>query len=290
MSDPNNATPVASENTSTTTAAPQAAPATPPTQPDSNQQAFAALASRERELRQAQESFKKDRDAYLSAVESEKKEMAAWKKSRDNARRDPLGYLKAAGLEYDQVSQAVLNDGKPSADLIALDVEQKLEQARAEWKAEMESERQKLADERKANDAAVVDRWKKQTADWVASQADKFELVNHYGLGASVADAIQKAWDENQEELTREAAAERLENTLRESVSKLKATKFWATLMETKPADAKPATDQRVVSAEKKPAAPDLTNRASAMPTTNIADGLSPAQRWEALKKSKGIS
>jgi len=286
------------ENTNPTTAeAPATTPATPAPAVATPDPAFAALAAKERELRQAQESFKKDRDAYMASVSEDKKGLEAWKKATANAKRDPLGYLKAAGIEYDQVSQAVLNDGKPSADLIALDVESKLEAAKAEWKAEMEAERKRLSDERAASESAVVERWARQTTDWVKSEGEKYELVNLYDLGGQIPQAIQKAWDDNQEELTREAAAERLENHLREQVRGLKKTKFWSELLKEPAAtDAKSDTGKPAVS-EKQPAprveqrvkAPTLTNDVNAMPST-IPEGLSPQQKWEALKKAKGLT
>ena len=79
--------------------------------PDFSRQ-FSAIARRERELRQ-RESRMKEMEARLSEVQGHKNEYSG---IQDLARKNPYEAMKKLGIDYDALTQQVINEGEPTAD------------------------------------------------------------------------------------------------------------------------------------------------------------------------------
>ena len=79
--------------------------------PDFSRQ-FSAIARRERELRQ-RESRMKEMEARFSEVEGHKNEYSG---IQDLARKNPYEAMKKLGIDYDALTQQVINEGEPTAD------------------------------------------------------------------------------------------------------------------------------------------------------------------------------
>ena len=79
--------------------------------PDFSRQ-FSAIARRERELRQ-RESRMKEMEARFSEVEGYQNEYSG---IQDLARKNPYEAMKKLGIDYDALTQQVINEGEPTAD------------------------------------------------------------------------------------------------------------------------------------------------------------------------------
>ena len=79
--------------------------------PDFSRQ-FSAIARRERELRQ-RESRMKEMEARFSEVEGYQNEYSG---IQDLARKNPYEAIKKLGIDYDALTQQVINEGEPTAD------------------------------------------------------------------------------------------------------------------------------------------------------------------------------
>tara|TARA_Y100000593_G_scaffold93929_1_gene190659 strand:+ start:2689 stop:3543 length:855 start_codon:yes stop_codon:yes gene_type:complete len=79
--------------------------------PDFSRQ-FSAIARRERELRQ-RESRMKEMEARFNEVEGYQNEYSG---IQDLARKNPYEAMKKLGIDYDALTQQVINEGEPTAD------------------------------------------------------------------------------------------------------------------------------------------------------------------------------
>ena len=79
--------------------------------PDFSRQ-FSAIARRERELRQ-RESRMKEMEARFNEVEGYQNEYSG---IQDLARKNPYEAIKKLGIDYDALTQQVINEGEPTAD------------------------------------------------------------------------------------------------------------------------------------------------------------------------------
>jgi DNA repair exonuclease SbcCD ATPase subunit len=105
---------------------------------------FSAL-NRERKALSAKEvEIKK----AMAQVESEKAEMAKWKEQQAAIKdaKNPLKALEAYGYSYEDAAQFLLNDSKPTPDLMIKGVEEKVQALQAQLE---EERRQKTEYERK---------------------------------------------------------------------------------------------------------------------------------------------
>src|SRR5687767_14150950 len=108
---------------------------TPAVKPQEDQEfskKFAALAKRERLLRQKEEQAKAQWDA-----------VQRFEQARKQAKSNPLGFLEEAGLSYQEITDYLLNDSKPSPDAQIQALREQIEQERRE---RQEAEERKKAE------------------------------------------------------------------------------------------------------------------------------------------------
>ena len=79
--------------------------------PDFSRQ-FSAIARKERDLRQ-RESRMKEMEARLSEVQGHKNEYSG---IQELASKNPYEAMKKLGIDYDALTQQVINEGEPTAD------------------------------------------------------------------------------------------------------------------------------------------------------------------------------
>lgn len=285
--------------------APQAAPAAPAPDP------MEAVKAAQRELFNQREAWKKERaEAEAKWAETQKTHAERLKAAEEaerfkrNLKRDPMGSLKELGLPWEELQETALQDGKPTAGLLAKDLEERMEARIREVQEAADrriAEMQKAADEyRQKTEQQAEQAWRHQTTEWVKAAGEQYELVNLYGLQANVAELMKNRWETNGENLSREQAAAELEKNLQAEVDKLKNTKYFKSVS-APPAPAedvgesKPKAVHKLVNdgreelkREKTPAAPTLTNDL-APSTAPVPDNMSPAARWEFLKRQHGL-
>lgn len=217
---------------------------------------FAALTKKERAI--------VERERALKAQE---REVSEWKKAREAARLDPLAFLEANGLSYDQVTQFVLNDRKlTEAQRLAL-VEERLKK-----EDESRAEAAKAAEQREIQE--TINGHKSAIGEFLSKGGDDFEVtMSHGDEGVElVYQVIEQRYRETfdpetgQGEILPIADAAKeveayLENLARERVLKLKKFQPKGEVKNEAASPTPPATG--VVPETKRPA-PTLTNAAVA--------------------------
>ena len=187
-----------------TPAATEAAPPEPPKPPQAKdgptEQDWAAYHRKVKEFRRQQEEVK----AQAARVKQLEETLA-------RAKENPLALLEAAGLSYEQLTQAVLRDGQePTPDDRVRSLEEKLAAIEAEKQQQLEAARQ-------AQRQQVVESAKAQAIALAKKEAAKFK-----GLAALGDEAKETVWamaqelmPEYGEELTDSLVLEQAETRLR---------------------------------------------------------------------------
>jgi hypothetical protein len=250
-----------------------------------------------KEREEAQTKWQQEQAAHKARLDA----ADANEKRLRNLKRDPLGSLKELGVPWEEVQEAALQDGKPGPGLMARDLEDRMEARIREIEAAAQKRIQELEEQsktyREQQEQGARQAWHSQTAQWVAAQADKYELINLYGLQANVGQEIERQWEQTGERAKPEEVAAKLEEYLQGEVRKLEKTKFFQSI--TKPAEKPVEVSEsegrarnvyRDIKGEvKREQAPTLTNDLTPSTTTTLSESLTPAQRWEAAKKQYGL-
>lgn len=294
----NQAAPITSTTTSTQTAAPAApassppdggAPALPP-QGGANGAAapkaednfaarFAHLTKKEREIVKREGSIK-DQVAKITEFEQIKA----------NARKNPLAYLQAGGIDYDYLTNHILSDGKPRPEdqitELAGTVKTLEEKIEADKKAAAEA---KIAEE-DAHIKRALGLYQSETESFIDQNPDKYELILAKGQKAEVFSLIEQYFYEFGKVLTPEQAADKIENALLEEAKQLLALKKVAPLVQPQAAGTQPASaavrvspsDVHVSSAP----SPTITN--ATMPSSSAPAG-PPLSQEERKKRAAAL-
>lgn len=215
---------------------------------------FAAIAKKEAELVRRQQAAKAELEAERAKIKAERDEIAknqeeikafreqskAMETARLNARRDPLAYLQAAGLSYEDATQFVLNNKQPTPDMLSRDaqsraVRDELEQFKAQQVAELakareefQAERQKAAEQEKARVAAeqkqLTERFHGEVIDFVKQNAAQYELTNLLQQGGLVVQVLEEHFSTTGKAMKYAEAADLVEKYLEEQSEKVLAS------------------------------------------------------------------
>lgn len=222
-------------------AAPEPAPA-PEKPKELNSTRFAALARKEQEIYRKQQAVRQQQ-AMLAAQADE---IRAYQSARQQALQNPLEALKSLGLTYEQLTEYVLNDNKPTPTLELQSVRQELE----EFKRQQQMEQQRLIEQQQRMAAqeqqTVVEQFRSEVSDYVAEHAETYELTNLYGGANLVYGVIEKHFNDqiadgvaNPKLMSTAEAAKLVEEHFEDLARKAQATKkFAATQQKATPAQA----------------------------------------------------
>lgn len=181
--------------------------------------AFAALASKERahvaerqKLAAEREALAKDRDAH----KSELAEFQEWKAAREQRLRAPAPFLeKDFGPDwYDKLTEFKLSGGKVTPELVAASVDERLaayEKKQADEKAKAEAT---AAEQAKADHQAAWDKFTEDTESFIKAKPDDYELINLYGAHSRVIAVIEKTYTDTGRVLEAKEAADLVEADL----------------------------------------------------------------------------
>lgn len=141
---------------------------------------FAALTRKERIIREKEAAIKEQ----MKAVEEAKTEAQRIIEKKKLAKMNPMEWLQEAGLTYDEITQFILNDKKPSPDSKFDVIRQENEALRKElqeWKQQQELQKQ----------TQIIQSFKSQINDFVQS-SDKHELIKTLGETETVYNVIDQ--------------------------------------------------------------------------------------------------
>jgi hypothetical protein len=168
---------------------------------------FAALSRQQKKLMEEQQRFKQ-----------EAKEWNEWKKSKDQAKQNPLDYLKAAGLTPDDLVNHLINDGQPTLEQQVKALQEKLE---GEEKRKQSEEQARLEAQEKEQEKKVIDDFKQKITEFINQDTDKYEAIAALKVQDQVWEIINANFQETGELMPIHEAAEQLENQIIEGAKTL---------------------------------------------------------------------
>lgn len=182
---------------------------------------FAALTRREKQLQEREKAAKQGDE-----------QVKRFTKAIENIKQDPLAALKEVGLTFEDLAQAYLRaqdpNHVPSPEEKIKSIEERLAQKEAQeakFKADQESkeleEKQRYIDE-------SINAFKTKLREQVASQAEKYELVQANDAIDMVYEVIESYFQENEEMLDPAQALDAVEAHLEEEAKKIMKLKKFA--------------------------------------------------------------
>jgi len=218
--------------------APAPAPAPVPEKPRSDR--FAALARKEAEVFRKQQAVR----AQQAELARQAEEVRAFQEAKRQAALNPIDALKQLGLTYEQITEYVLNDNKPTPSAEVQSVRQELE----EFKRVQREEQQRLLEQQKAMIAQeqqqIISAFRDEVNDYVTQHSETYELTALYGGHNLVADVVEEHFKQSGKLLTIPEAAKLVEEHYEDLARKAQATKKFA------------ATQQKVASPQAQTTAP----------------------------------
>lgn len=111
----------------------------------------------------------------------EKAQYDQWKASKEKAKTNPLDYLTQAGLSYDELTQFMLNGGKPTE-------QDELKALRDEFRSLKEAQEQKEKQQQEGQtqaqaqaEAQAIEDFKVDISDYLETNKDQFEICHKQG-------------------------------------------------------------------------------------------------------------
>jgi len=181
---------------------------------------FAALAKKEKRILSEKQAV----DARVKELEEKLKLYEQFESKKKEAKTNPLDYLSEAGLSYDELTQFMLNGGKPKEKDKTSELEQKLnafmEQAERDKKSQAELQEKQLQEQ----EEKVIQQFKDNVKKHIEAKKDTYELVNLYDAQDLVISTIEAHYEKTQEILDLDDAASKVEEYLEGEAKKIANT------------------------------------------------------------------
>lgn len=253
------------------------APTPEPEKPrELNSTRFAALARKEQEVFRKQQAIRQQQAELARQAE----EIRAFNSARQQALQNPLEALKSLGLTYEQITDYVLNDNKPTPSLEVESVRQEIEA----FKRQQQEERQRLLEEQRAlqtqQQQEIINSFRDEVNEYVAQHADTYELTSLYGGANLVFQVIEEHYSQQLNDgvgapkvMSIAEAAKLVEEHYEDLARKAQATKKFAATQQ------KVASPQTSQTAQAPRIGPTLSNDLNASVTANPQRPRSDADR-----------
>jgi hypothetical protein len=204
-------------------------------------QRFAALARKEEQILNSGRKITAERQAFEAEKAAFASELARTQEEKSLWETNPLELLKRHGLTYDKLTQIVLNEGKPTADILA---KQAAREELDAYRKQMEEQNKKLSDEqaalaRKQFEETLAD-FRQETDDFIKANTEKYELVNFNEANEIVLATIEEHFQRTKkagkpEILSIERACDLVERYLEDRMEKALTTKKMSAKVNPKP-------------------------------------------------------
>ena len=184
--------------------------------PDDTSKEFEELARRERAAREASEQ-NKQLQQELAALRDEVRGRKGINADdlREEARKNPLEFIKKFGLSYDDLTNTVLNGDKPPADL---ELRHEISELRQELSSIKEERNKRAQAEKEASEAQAYDKFIDEINTFVETNNEAFELVRLQGAQQLVGDVIRETYNATQRVLPYKEACQIVEDHLESQV------------------------------------------------------------------------
>lgn len=187
-------------------------------------QRFQQLVQKERKLVEQQRAMRAEIEKTRARERATQARLEALEKRLKEA---PLQVLDERGVSYNDLTQTVLNDGKPAPELQIKALRDELENYKAAQTKEI-ARRQEMARQATiAEQQAAIQEFNEEVADFVRNNSEAYELTNlHNGYGL-VAQTIEAYFKQTGKVMSPKEAADQVESYLEQAVEKSIATKKW---------------------------------------------------------------
>lgn len=247
-----------------------------PTIPTAESKEFQELARRERAVRE-QTDQNKQMQQELAELRGEIRAGKGINEGdlREQARKDPLEFIKKYGLSYDDLTNTVLNGEKAPPDL---ELRHEIGQLREEMAAIKEAKNTEVAAQKETSEAQAYDKFIDEVHQFVETNSDDYELVRLQGAQQLVGDVIRETFSATQRVLPYQEACQIVEDHLEQQVRNSMRSRKLRT--------AAPPIESVTPAAEPKvpPRPKTLTNENTASPASVPDSGSAFASRDESLE------
>jgi hypothetical protein len=185
---------------------------------------FAALARKEAEVFRKSQAIRQQQAELARQAE----ELKAFQAARQQAKLNPLDALKQLGLTYDELTEFVLNDNKPTPSAEVQSVRQEIE----EFKRQAAEERRRAEEQQKSmlleEQQRVVEAFREEVNDYVSQHSETYELTALYGGANLVSEVIEEHFRQSGKLMSIPEAAKLTEEYYEDLARKAQATKKFA--------------------------------------------------------------
>lgn len=185
---------------------------------------FAVLARKEAEVFRKAQAVRQQQAEIARQAE----EIRAFQSARQQALQNPLEALKSLGLTYEQVTDFVLNDNKPTPNLEVMSVRQELE----EFKRQQREEQQQLLAQRREMEQQeiqqTIQQFQEEVNEYVTQHSETYELTALYNGANLVTQVIEEHFKQEGKLLSIPEAAKLVEEHYEDLARKTLATKKFA--------------------------------------------------------------
>lgn len=185
---------------------------------------FAALARKEAEVFRRAQAVRHQQAELARQAD----EIRAFQAAKSQAALDPISALKQLGLTYEQITEYVLNDNKPTPSAEVMSLKQEIE----EFKRQTQEERQQQEMARRQmieqEQRQIIDNFHQEVGEYVSQHSETYELTALYGGAKLVSDVIEESFRRTGKLLTIPDAAKMVEEHYEDLARKAQATKKFA--------------------------------------------------------------
>lgn len=226
---------------------------TPEEEPQLSTQ-YAAMARKEKALRIKQAEFQRERDEFnrqkaIAAAPATPQFDESKYIARDRLKTDTLAVLAEEGVSYDELTQAILNQGQYQQDPQTKATIAKLEARLAKQEEALQKASESAAEQQTAQYKQAVNEIRENATQLVKSDP-AFEIIKETGSVNDVVELIEETWKQDGILLSVEDAAREVEEYLEKEALKISRIKKLQDRM--KPAAA-PAKQQQATQPPKQP-------------------------------------
>lgn len=233
---------------------------------------FASIARKEKEVVAKQQALKAERaqiEAEKAAIAKEREE---YQKIQALKKENPIKALEALGYTYEQATQFVMNDMKPTPELEVKALKEEFtsytRRQEEEKKAAIEKQRQELAQQ----NTEALKQIQEDIDNLVTSNKDKYEFSDLNKLTPLVIAIHQEHFEKHKRTLTHEQALDIAETYIEKELEKNVSTKKGQEVLKR----------LGFVKAPEVPATPQVPQRQNTMPqkgqpTRTLSNQLTPA-------------
>jgi len=189
---------------------------------------FAALSRREKLLIEKERKLKEIESKYKDNDSN----YQSWEEKKAKFKSNPNSLFEEVGMSFDELVKHQLgieekeleksNDPNEMYKRLKADLQAELE---AKDKAKAESEEKFKKEQEERENSQIIETFKSEMVDSIKKNADKYELINYQQNFDLVFDVIQQYFDEHEEVLSIDQAADHVESYLEslvEGATKLK--------------------------------------------------------------------